>query len=854
MAEAVIGRTRELSLLERETAQRGGVALVGDAGVGKSAILRGFEALRRRSGRVVSIAGSYAGRGIPFGAVAAWLPQDPPASQALLVAHLSDAVRASDGDPVTVCIDDAHLLDDPTLLVVSGLIRDESLAVALTIRTDEPLPAALTHLIDGGAIERIDVQPLSKATVGDIARRDLGGPLATAALDAIYDATLGNALVLREVLADAVDTGRLRRDGERWVIEGELAAGSRITELIRSRAQRLDGPARALLERVAVAEPVPLPLLAAPTDVLAQLERRKLVSVSADDGRATVGTSHPMVGEALRATMTTSERIAVLDALRRSAEGADEFPPGSAARVLAWSDEIAEPAPAAAAATAAWESLCSLDLDAAVDYATRAARSHWRAAFVLAEVARVRGDGRTAVRWHELAGTLADDDAAIRKIAMAQAGVCAFQLTDPKAAIETLHAAAALVSDPQNSVELLCEAAFHATLLGEFDEVVTTCREVLGRPGLDLLTTWTAAINLSYAQVILADVTDLDATLSRAGDAVRVVRADHPAGSDLTAAMSVAAAVLGARIPAAVELADRSVDALRTNGAHRGLAAAVASEALMIAADPRAFDYAMQSVEQLRAFDPYNSLPYGSGFAALLAATSDEADLASSLLDAVAEADVDIRSRAVLGRARAALALGDDPSAAARIAADAGSIALEASHVAMGATALVEAIAYGAPTEVARHLHEAVRSSSSPFVRAIGRYAGSVADGDVESVIADGEEFRAMGAHGLAASALAVVAEFDDDPERARRSLARADATALRAGVVIPPWRTPEVPDALSSREIEVALAAVADRTDQQIADELFLARRTVGNHLHRVYAKLGIAGRRDLQAVFAPR
>ncbi|WP_436793669.1 LuxR C-terminal-related transcriptional regulator [Actinospongicola halichondriae] len=855
MVGDLAGRTRELTAVERGIARHGGVALAGEAGVGKSAILHEVERRRRADGTVVSIAGSYAGRSIPFGAVAAWLPEDPPPTQALLVVHLLETMLAGDGDgdePVILCVDDAHLLDDASLLVVSETIRVQDNPVVLTVRTGEEFPEALRHLIDSGAVHRIEVEPLDREAVASIAHDQLGDRLSEDALDPVVDATRGNALVLRELLVDAVDTGRLVLDGDQWVLRGQLAAGTRVTELIRARAQRLDPDERALLDKVAVAEPVPLALLGSPVEDLATLERRNLVSVTNDGGPVVVETSHPMVGEALRQSMTVAERMGVLQALCRATGEVEAFPPGAAVRAVAWYVETGDAVLPAAATGAAWESLLSLDLEAAERYATMAANDHWRAAFVLAEVARVRGDGETAVHWHDRAATLADDDAAIRKVAMAQAGVHAFQLTDPKAAIASLRRAAGAVAEPRNSVELLCEAAFHATLLGEFDEVVTTCREVLRRPDLDLMTIWTAAINLGYAQVILADVTDLEASLSRAREAVKVVRADHPAGSDLTAAMSVASAVLRGRLVEAVDLADRSVDALRTNGAHRGLAAAVASEALMIAGDARAFDYALQSVEQLRAFDPYNSLPYGSGFAALLAATSDEAELASSILAEVDEEAVDIRSRAVLGRAHAVLACANDPDEAARIANEAGVIALESSHIAMGATALVEALAYRPGAEVAAILHEVGGSSTSPFVRSIADYAGAVANGDVEDVIEAAGRLKAIGAHGVAASALVVAAGLDDDEARARRSLARADATALRAGVVVPPWSVPDVADALSAREIEIALLAAEDRSDQEIADELYLARRTVGNHLHRAYAKLDVSGRGELRDVFA--
>jgi DNA-binding NarL/FixJ family response regulator len=51
----------------------------------------------------------------------------------------------------------------------------------------------------------------------------------------------------------------------------------------------------------------------------------------------------------------------------------------------------------------------------------------------------------------------------------------------------------------------------------------------------------------------------------------------------------------------------------------------------------------------------------------------------------------------------------------------------------------------------------------------------------------------------------------------------------------------------LSSREREIARLAVEGLTNRAIADKLVLSKRTVENHLQRVYTKLGVSSRVDL-------
>jgi DNA-binding NarL/FixJ family response regulator len=49
---------------------------------------------------------------------------------------------------------------------------------------------------------------------------------------------------------------------------------------------------------------------------------------------------------------------------------------------------------------------------------------------------------------------------------------------------------------------------------------------------------------------------------------------------------------------------------------------------------------------------------------------------------------------------------------------------------------------------------------------------------------------------------------------------------------------------ALSAREAEIMSLIAAGRTNGEIAAQLFLAEKTVKNHVNRIYSKLGVASR----------
>jgi DNA-binding CsgD family transcriptional regulator len=59
--------------------------------------------------------------------------------------------------------------------------------------------------------------------------------------------------------------------------------------------------------------------------------------------------------------------------------------------------------------------------------------------------------------------------------------------------------------------------------------------------------------------------------------------------------------------------------------------------------------------------------------------------------------------------------------------------------------------------------------------------------------------------------------------------------------------RRPRAPGSLTETERQVALLAAQGLTSRQIAEQAFLAPKTVGNVLGRVYAKLGIHSRAEL-------
>lgn len=117
--------------------------------------------------------------------------------------------------------------------------------------------------------------------------------------------------------------------------------------------------------------------------------------------------------------------------------------------------------------------------------------------------------------------------------------------------------------------------------------------------------------------------------------------------------------------------------------------------------------------------------------------------------------------------------------------------------------------------------------------------------------------FEEMGAMLYAAEAAAQAARLHQDQGRRGSALTcsiRAQALAERCDGA----RTPALAGVggnlpLTLREQEIATLAATGLTNRDIAKRLSISVRTVDNHLHNAYAKLGVSGREELDPILLP-
>jgi DNA-binding NarL/FixJ family response regulator len=100
---------------------------------------------------------------------------------------------------------------------------------------------------------------------------------------------------------------------------------------------------------------------------------------------------------------------------------------------------------------------------------------------------------------------------------------------------------------------------------------------------------------------------------------------------------------------------------------------------------------------------------------------------------------------------------------------------------------------------------------------------------------------RALGADNFAAAFEAGRLLTGDEAVAEAESLAAMVQSAESTAAVS---QRPEATGKLSKRELEVVRLVADGKTDAEIADDLFIARRTVTSHLTSIFTKLGVDNR----------
>ncbi|MFD8462315.1 LuxR C-terminal-related transcriptional regulator [Streptomyces antimycoticus] len=843
-------RGRELDNVRQALSTTRGVLLTGEWGVGKSWLLQA--ALEQA-----------AASGADTTRVSGAVPTGTTGSLAECLEHRAAGASGRAAPPWVLGLDDAHLADPAATASLYALVRGGRLRVVASALPGVALPCGMSMLWVERLIERLDVPHFARTDAVKVLQARLGGQLSADCLERLWSATRGNALLLREVTDAALADGTLREEDGIWQWRGELSVdpAGRIAALVQLRLAGLRPDERELLQLVALAEPLEADLATAAGlgRAAESLNRSSLVVTECSGRRLRLRLTYPLysavVLRALPELAGRRLRRQLADALEATGMRRHDDVPRVVSLRLAAGQSVG----AGELLTASQAALRLHDFDRAEELArlalpqAREEETTARARLLLGQALEGRGSHAEAER--VLAEVPGPDPLKAGELIAVRAVNMAYGLDRLLEAKGVLDRALKEAHGP-GRLPLVGAAGLLGLLDDRFAEVASAC----AGPGAPALT-GLVGVPAAYARI---ECGDPEAALLLLG-------ATAPAASH----QFVGAAAQWVRSYAALHTAGVSEAAARLGGMRwwgEGDPRDRVRVALLRARLHRARGDWPAAVEELRCAGALHAPPDWltapawtlAQLAAALAEAGEHAEAVRTLVEVRAVAARTVcyplaRDGAALEAALVSAHVGDRAGAirqATAVAAAAG----EAGRWAQAVAALHLAARLGDACEAAALLPDSARLSGTTVlqtrhIRALARW-----DADALEAVAEAQAelgFRPLAAETAAQSARAHQAVGNHRRSRAARARCRDHLAAFDG--TLPLWvQREDAPPAdafgsLTVREREVSALVAAGLTNQEVADRLSVSVRTVENHLHRAYGKLGITTRAELAGRLDP-
>lgn len=877
----LVGRDDEVlrirTIMGRKNAS--GLVVSGDAGVGKTRLVA--EALSRvptSSFAVHRATATTSAATMPFAALCHLLPDDDH------VARRSDLLRrtarhlAVQGRSrrVVLAIDDAHLLDEASAALVHHLAIASPVFVLVTVRDGAPAPDAVRLLSKDHISDHLPLTPLSTEMVDAAVRQVLDGPVSGSVVHRLAALSEGNPLVLGELVESALADGRLVRSDGLWRLEGPGVSAQTLPELVRERLSRLRPDAYAAAELVALGEPLgvsEVETMIAP-EVVAAAEREGLFTAISSGRRQQVRLAHPLYGEALRAAITPLKARSAYRQLADALASTGVRRRGDMLRLALWRLQGGRAVDPELLLRAAREDVAQFDRVTAERLALAAEDAGGGLEARLERVEALRWQGR-AEEIDELLrevdiGSLAPEQRC--RVAAIRASNLFSGLNRPDDAEHVIararergcpHGAptgtGAVVRRCSKLDALLAEFRFNAGRVGEAADLAA---DVLTRPGVSARAYTDAA---SIATISLAYAGRSDEALTAAEQALtRCSQADGDVSFGVEHRLRLCrclAHLYAGRLGLAHQLANsgyhQALD-LHAEAAQGQWALALGQLALAGGRAVTARRWLREAGALIEARSPTLGR-YGVGYACTFAAEAaalggdlDEADAALSRADALLPDGV-VLCNAERGRTWAAAARGEVTTARRLALGSAAVLSRVGAHL-YEAMAYHDVVRLGAPTQVRQRLDRLASTIDGHLGSIYARHAHALAAGDGAALVEVADDFCGLGANLLAAEAAAQASAAYRRAGRTAGALAAGERSGELA-MLCEGARTPALglaggPLPLTPREREIATLAAHGLSNRDIAEALVVSERTVHNHLHRSYVKLGIHTRRQLRSI----
>lgn len=860
------GRVEELAFIADASAPGDGscgVVLAGAAGVGKTRLA--LETLALAAGRGMAtrwVAATESSGSVPLGAFATLLGSVAGDPARILGAALTELVAGQNPPGVIVGVDDAHLLDPLSALLVHQLVLRDLATVVITVRTGAPAPDAVTAIWKDVGLKRLEVQPLSEDETRSLLAAVLGGSVDSYSVHRMWLLTRGNALFLRQLVDGEADAGRLRSEHGIWCWSGDPVISPELVELVEARMGQLSGSLPNVVDLLALGEPLDVDVISALTDpaVVEHGESLGLLCVDRQGQRLQVTLAHPMYGEVRRTRMGSLRarrlRGDIVMALGRS----PELPAADVMRraVLAVESDLA-PDPELLV-TAARSASHLVDLSLAERLARAAAESGggFESLMMLAYAVSFQGRGGEAEQILARLAGLAGNDHERSVIATTRVANLLWVMGDPETAAQVLAAAERIVRDEHCRLVLLAIRSALDMGVGRARQAVDAAVHTLASEDLPAL----AVMLATYGMVAGLGVLGNGDTLSTAA-ARGYAETERSVDVAFLKFGLVFMHLGGLRLAGHLREAD-DVAAQRSNLGSDLPGPARLYGSAFLGQTALAHGRAAEALPFLREADAgIGDDSQGFGFVSLLnltealavAGLTTEADQACGRLEADRHpAFAYLEPEVLLARAWVFAADGGVQHAVS-IAHQAATEARRLGQPAHEVMALQTAARFGDRT-VADRLIQLATTVDGPRATAAAGHAAALANNDGEALTVASRQLEAMGDLLAAADAAAQASvSFTHHGRTGSATVAAARALHLvRAcgGARTPATQAAARPLPLTRREREIVTLAAGGLSNRAISDKLLVSVRTVEGHLYNASAKLGTADRSEFGAVLA--
>ena len=837
-------------------------------GIGKSSMAEAISERLAGELNILQIHGSSALAAVPFGVLTPYTGDLTAEESVSPVAVLRsmwtyfEKLKAGNGAPVLMVVDDAHYLDEASAGVVADLISAGWATVVAAARPRPGLPQPLDQLWYDGLAERVDLRPLSREQIEEVLAHVLDGTVPDATIDAVWTASGGNPRILDALLHDAAEAGILSKRNGIWILLGPLPAdGPRLTAVVAKDHLRRKPEEQEALKLIALAGPVGRKVIedisGAPV-VRSLLDQQMAVETSGVPAELSLWNS--LFASAIRNTISVSRSLQLQQKIRAHQDGTVLGGEGRL-RSVEWALECGLKVSDEDLLESAMEALSRFRNESARSIA---ARIQEPSAVPLAQAIQARALYNDGV-YAEAAALL--DECWLRLVDDAQGpAVLLLRVSAHQAAGQTMAAVAedirrhAPSSDggpawPGQLLHLLRLGA-DADSQGLAAEVARIRDAGLSETKGEPLAALGEAL-LAHACTAAGRPCDgLDAGLRAASELPPLEGSlyffpEFALGRLVTCYLS-----MGEWESAERELnsyADANLAGAATfNGSLQVLRG---YSLLRQGRMERAYQVLLPAVEALRLNDPLQLFRFGSALGFYVAARLGDASQAKRL-------EQDYRDAVAGAPAHDLLAAAYAAAAAEYISHDGKGLAslhtlMTTAEASGRAGYLLELLAMcwdlGDPSVIPR-VQDAARGLQGRWAAAMLTLASSWEAADGDALMDTAAALEESGFVNLAREAYArasTVLEQSGERRRSRQAVAQREKCDHELGERFREGRFIAAAPAvhLTRREQDIVELAVQGLTDREIAQRLMVSVRTVEGHLYRTYVKLGVRSRDELES-----